>query len=364
MRNIRHAFSLVEVLISIVVLALGLLGLAAVFPAVILEQRVASDAVQGVSMEKSVVDWIDGNVRFREGSIGGDDTNPTNRRGWRVLLAEPTWSQKGSWATPYMTSVPVVPFPGGVGLVVNSATGWVGVGDANGHAFGIPLGDRLFPSPFSSAGDPRFVWDFAARRIESGRRPATQPTIADSADDGVQIAFFVRRVDPGIRLRGAARSLSEAFLNDTLPWTVRRVPVAADDNGRPSADGFGTGTVAPTYSPITVFSYTFFPDDANADPSYQLIVPDAAAPNTPSQFYPEDPRPYVAQVGQQFVDQIGVVHRVVQVVPAAAGAPMYVRVEPPIDRRVPAKALQLSEEKRMLYTPQIPVAVVIRNIRP
>ncbi|CAG0987153.1 hypothetical protein PHYC_02086 [Phycisphaerales bacterium] len=362
MRNFRHAFSLVEVLISIVVLALGLLGLAAVFPAVILEQRVASDTVQGVSMEKSVVEWIEGSALFRERSMNEDNDSATNRRGWRILLAEPTWSQKGSWSPAFMTTAAVVPFPAGVGLAVNSATGWVGVGDAGGHAFGIPLEDRLFPSPYSFAGDPRFVWDFACRRIEGGTRAVSQqPTIANSVDDSVQIAFFVRRVDAGIRLRGGARSISESFLNRNLAWTSRRVPVAADENGRPAGDGFGTGTLAPTYSPISMFSYTFFPDDSNADPSYQLIVPGVAAPNG---FYPADPRPYAAQVGQQFVDQIGIVHKVVQVVPASGSDPMYVRVEPPIDRRVPAKALQLAEEKRMLYTPQVPVAVVIRTIRP
>jgi prepilin-type N-terminal cleavage/methylation domain-containing protein len=45
--RVRRGFSLIEILVSILILALGLLGLGAVFPVVIREQRLASDNISG-----------------------------------------------------------------------------------------------------------------------------------------------------------------------------------------------------------------------------------------------------------------------------------------------------------------------------
>lgn len=374
MRTSRHAFSLVEVLISIVVLALGLLGLAAVFPAVIVEQRVASDAVQGVSMEKSVVEWIEGNAAFRQRSVNDDDAVPSNRRGWRLLLAQPEWSTKGSWVVPLLTSDPP---QADTGITLDPVSGGMQVGVGGVRTINVWLADRLYPSAFSSPNDPRFVWDFAARRVEAGKRYVNQTSIPEWADDSVQLVFFVRRIDAGIRLRNV-NTLAEAFGLDPMNQPAvanRRVPVAVvpdtavnSARGTPTMDGFG-GDVAPNYSPITVFSYTFLVNDQGPNPSYDRIVPDAVSPEDPrtrNPFYPVDARPYVSQVGQQFVDQLGVVHRVVEVVQASTESPpnpLYLRIDPPLNRRVPEKAAELQESKRMLYTPQLPVAVVVKTIR-
>src|SRR5690606_17226744 len=50
----KRAFSLVEVLIAILVLGLGMLGLGAVFPAVISEQRRSFDSISGESVARQV----------------------------------------------------------------------------------------------------------------------------------------------------------------------------------------------------------------------------------------------------------------------------------------------------------------------
>ncbi len=75
-------------------------------------------------------------------------------------------------------------------------------------------------------------------------------------------------------------------------------------------------------------------------------------------------RPHILQVGQKFVDQAGMVHEVVEVIPDAGGDRM--RLSPAIDGRLTeANPANLPDgELIMLYTPQIPVAVVVKTIRP
>ena len=48
------AFTLVEVLLGIIILAVGLLGLASVFPLVVRQQREAQDTVVGVSAARAI----------------------------------------------------------------------------------------------------------------------------------------------------------------------------------------------------------------------------------------------------------------------------------------------------------------------
>ena len=49
----RRAFSLIEGLIAVLVLGVGLLGLAAVFPVVITQQRDAVDVIQGMALRRA-----------------------------------------------------------------------------------------------------------------------------------------------------------------------------------------------------------------------------------------------------------------------------------------------------------------------
>lgn len=56
--GLRHAFSLIEILISILILSLGILGLGALFPAVIREQRNSTDAVVGAFIAQSAAQQL------------------------------------------------------------------------------------------------------------------------------------------------------------------------------------------------------------------------------------------------------------------------------------------------------------------
>lgn len=78
MKRARRAFSLIEILVSILILSLGLLGLGALFPVVIREQRMATDSVVGTIASNNLrsmisADFADGaRVRYtqRQGAGG------------------------------------------------------------------------------------------------------------------------------------------------------------------------------------------------------------------------------------------------------------------------------------------------------
>jgi prepilin-type N-terminal cleavage/methylation domain-containing protein len=352
-----RGFSLIEVLIAIVVLALGLLGLAAVFPVVLTQQRDATDTVQGVSAARSVGEYLAGHGRLNQKPApNADQAIPGNRRGWGVLTRQGSWSALGGWTTASLVG-DLTQIPAGAGLGLNPSNGWMAVGQAGGVTILLPLADRLMPMPYTTLEDPRFVWDFAARRVDvspTGVRPAT--TGLD--DDQVQVAIFVRRIDSSIR-RAGDRTLREVFLNDTLPAGQRRVPVAVDARGRPTQDGQGGGA-SPNYSPIISFAYAFAPAPDNPAGASQIewIVPDAS-----NGF--NDLRGYVSQVGQKFVTQMGTVHEVVEVRNPGAAADVRLRVQPGIDARLGVDVAALPEgELRLLGTPQVPAAVVVRTMRP
>jgi len=352
-----RAFSLVEILVAIVVLALGLLGIAAVFPVVVYQQRIASDTIQGVSMERSVNDFLAGHRLLNEPAIpNGNNANPGDRRGWRIVLAQPQWSPLsqqlanspfGRWSLPIAVA-DVTQMQDGEGFGFNPATGAMGMGQQGGRHVILSTSERLIPAPFSGA-EPRYVWDFAARRIEAGARgPRNQPLTPDlGADDHVQLVIFVRRIDTAIRLRPGT-SLSRALVDTGLPASDRRVPAAEDTSGRPTLDGLGT-PLGPNFSPISYFSYT-------------VITPDIIVPDTSANFAAA--LPFAAQVGQRYVDQVGAVHRVVEVL--REGNETRVRIDPPIDGRLATvNPGDLPErELQMLFTPQIPVAVNIVTVRP
>ncbi|GJQ31037.1 MAG: hypothetical protein HBSAPP03_29210 [Phycisphaerae bacterium] len=364
----RSAFSLIEVLISIVILALGLLGLAAVFPVVINQQRQASDAVQGVSLERSVEEYLERSATLNDRpDPSASLANPANRRGWTVLLAEPLWSNKGEWYVPDLDANALA----AVGLRLDPVSGWLFLGEGGGNTIPVPLGERLTPSAMTSASDPRFVWDIAARRIRGGANATSTTGDHDKwADDSIQVSVFIRRVDSAIRLRGTS-SLAEAF--GLVPMNIpsnanRRVPVAVDARGRPTSDGYGGGT-SPVYSPVRSFSYEFPAPEELALPELPSGV-DVIIPDMTANF--DDARPFVAQVGQKFVDQRGQVHEVIEVYRSTFVTPdplgrrdLRLRVNPPVPSTMLRDAEDMNNQGlRMLYTPQTPAAVTVTTIQP
>jgi len=342
-----NAFSLIEILISIVVLSLGLLGLAAVFPAVVRQQRLASDLVQGVSIERSAEQYIRSSKRLNDSTVlrssGG---SATETAGWNMLTNDRQWSEYRTWELSASTISDSI---NGTGMDLE--TGTMAMGSGGPQAL-IPVAERLIPRPHSSAGDPRFVWDFVTRRVLVGTisdQPQTEAE--DLKDDSVQVAVFVRRIDAGIRL--GDRTLSDLFavLENPLPNNVSRVPVAADADGRPTSDGLGLGTGnSPNYSAISEIDFRY---DDNGRNAIDVVTFDSS----------ENLSAFAAQPGQKLIDQTGIIHDVLGYVEDDDDSTVSIRLFPPLSPEL----LDLADDERyrtFIFTPQIPAGVRVFTVAP
>jgi hypothetical protein len=332
------------VLIAVLVLALGLLGLAAVFPAVIAQQRDAVDRTQGAVVAKIVEQTLDSGqylVDFNglrrdfwfsaEAQIAcgeGFDLDPENMS----FLWEPTWR----WG------------PSGHMILTRgdeyADTGSISVGRGKILTLGcstrapmpaeqyyVPVTARLYPQPYTG-GDPKYVWDFVARRA----RLAGEAT-------GLELAVFIRRVDPGIRVpRG--KTLSDVLSGNGVTANEYRLPVAVDANtGRPTGDGIGAYSM-PIALPAVV-----------GGGALDEIVLDAAANSPEGEMW----RSFVASPGQILVDNLGNVVNVVRVPEPRAGDPLSVVV----DHRYASGEADFAggtrgvKVEQVLFTPQKPVRV-------
>jgi hypothetical protein len=216
-RRLARAFSLVEVLIAVLVLALGLLGLGAVFPMVMREQRIATQTTLGVSARNAAEQVLFANPAFSRS--GGD--------GWRALreYVLDNGGENGDW-------VAVVPEARDLSRL-NAYV--LPLSDAP-DPFVIPISQRLFPMPYSTGQEPRFVWDLAAR--------LTQSNPARRERSPLQVALFLRPIDPAIRppIDNSANPrrpypVVDALANSSLPGNARRNPISVDRQGRPTQDG-------------------------------------------------------------------------------------------------------------------------------
>lgn len=395
----RRGFSLIEVLIGVTVLAFGLLGLAAVFPAVLRGQQAAVDGVQSGAVARAAEDLLRAQADLRdrvEGSasdaaLAGVAPFPTapDRRGWQSLVADPQFSDQGQWVVPTATAAPLTS-AGGLAVVSGVTTAELGqleIGApralANGRVIGgavIPISQRLFPQPFTGTGQsgslseqPRYVWDIAVRRIESGL-PVNAPTSAPNLrrglhDDQLQVAVFVRRVDRSIRLPQETPAypvvtLAHVLANPDAAWPAayRRVPVAADYNGAPTFDGVGVPNT-PNYALLAAAVAKCVPDPENpAAVLLNWIQLDSTGVGRVDAA--------LVTAGQAFVDEDGRVHRVVEVRSQRnrTGQQLpYMRIEPPM---APGKLtgsladLQSQADFQVLGTVQKPEAISVFTIAP
>lgn len=231
----------------------------------------------------------------------------------------------------------------------------------------MPLIDRLWRPPFTDrdvvvtdqrfGNEPKYVWDMAWRRIEAGA------PIRD--DDLIQVAIFVRRVDPSLRLpvgtitvtndplQRAQRSIriADALTNVNISNENRRVPVAVDNNGSPTLTGVGN------YGVPFVLQVSRVTDDegnvARPPGDRNLVLRRFEFDGSAIQLNA------ARQVNQKLIDTRGNVYTVVRVDPDSNNA---VFVDPP----APADAASLASGGwfDVLLTPQVAVSAGVFTVRP
>jgi|GEM_PF-1006935 len=360
----RRAFSLIEVLIAIVVLALGLLGIASVFPAVVSQQRSTTDAVQGIALSKSVEALLRSHhAANRQSFVPSAETHPLfgtgvvddrELKGWASLTGLPAWSEPqeaiddfGLWTIPETTARPP-------GLLLNATNGTVIVmGTVNNPTwdrtgepqyttpgFRLEEGARLIgyrPTSGNQLLRGDYIFDFAARRAAAGRRFDESGTAVDQSrtcqDDHLQLAVFIRRVD--------------------RPGSVPGVGVAVGEDAqlRPTFNGTGN------YSPIRRAPFTIPPaaQQTEYEPSGEQLVVLAPQETTTLR--------YMRQLGQKFVSPWGSVHVVADFGPNNNE----VVIKPMLDPTQVsdyAGVTPAAQGLEFLYTLQVPVAVDIVRIAP
>lgn len=296
-RSGARAFSLIEILIAVLILALGLLGLGAVFPVVIREQRVAYERISGTIGENNVRSFLNGNSALVPAvtyQVSGSQVQA--RYSGLSCLQEP-WSYYGELNDAAADGrAPDFENPGSAeyrfrfspdGLwVTNRDTEFASTGeslyrdtgdvlfvDAGSSglltqggkpedlppsllasvtnpsvqrifpASSIPLSSRLNPGGDADSDRPGTVWDLAARRMFD---PDADPGATLGDPRRLQVVVFTRRVDPQIRLdtqlfqTNRGYPLRRSFLDHGLQQRQRRLPV-----GEATATGNGSGL--PTY---------------------------------------------------------------------------------------------------------------------
>lgn len=352
--SVRRGFSLIEVLIAVLVLALGLLGLAAVFPVVIAQQRDAVDRTRGAIVAETVQRMLTDaeNLVSFEGlrrdylfSMQSGNASDVCRTGmdlspeYMTFLWEPTWqwvaSGSGHW-----TQQPQVNYERYGDLLVGfGRTYTLECNDLPSQAeqqYVVPVTGRLFPQPYSGE-EPQYVWDIVPRRVRLGGNKT-----------GLEMAVFIRRIDPRIAVpRGF--TLSDVLTRTRLPANQQRLPLGVDVDGRP------TGTGAPANGSGTYSMPQVMPVFVRSTEPNTLVLSGTATALQRQRWSAQ-----VAVPGQIVVDNLGHVLNVVKV-PELTGSELKIEV----DRRYPTSQADYVagadprgvKVEQIVYTPQKPVRV-------
>ncbi|MEK6701819.1 MAG: prepilin-type N-terminal cleavage/methylation domain-containing protein [Planctomycetota bacterium] len=319
----RAGFTLVEVLIGVLVLSLALLGLGALFPVVLREQRMARETVVGVSVQRSAAAYFE-----NSGGLNppGQPNGAPPISGWVKLRPALTtrWECTLDPFRPYL-----YPYP---------ASGNMAIGPLGGST-PLPLTDRLFPGGVNST--PTMVWDMAVCRsvpsgaISNGMQQQLSPQMT-----AMRVAVFTRRIDPKIRVRPGF-----TLYQDLEAGVVQAV--AVDNSGTPTLNGIGNYAV-PLYAGV------FVAPTPVLNGMYPVLVLDAANSTAAA-------IRGASQVGQLLVDNLGIVRTVTSV------DGYRLTVTPPMDKNAKRVSDNYSagtgEGLQVTFTPGVASTAAVLTIR-
>lgn len=374
--RIAGGFTLIEVLIGVLVLAIGLLGLGGLISVVVRQQTLAVEVRQAQSARQTVelffnpdsalIDWDHLRRDFYMSATRSFPAPcpPTQTLPVAVAIPQPEnygkwevgwdWNQRETQFVTEFNQFATVHVGGGQtvscvcpagGLTPQNPNVCTGVQEVvepvrasllvrtppAGPPAVLPVGTRLVPQAYSGPGvRPSLVWDFYPRRLPVA--PGQNYTKAP-----LQVAVFIRGVDAGIQIP-QGRSLSDVL---TGTGTTRRFPVGVDPaTGLPTRDG--TGRYAQALS-------------------MQIDVPSTTDERVTRLTMRGDAtlRRLASQPGQRLVDSLGLVQTVVEVDPANASL---VVVEPGYSAEE-AQRLGSLGYREVIFTPQVPVDVFVKTIR-
>jgi len=334
----RRAFSLIEVLIAIVVLSVGLLGVAISMPATISIQRRGAEVTRSVTAALAAKTYIESRpdlVRLSTWDATVGVPNPVRTSvGFGLFVSNPAWST-GSRAFAWdNTTVGRVAINGdNVGRMNFSSL-------AMPNAF-IPVGDRLWPDP-SIGQRAEFVWDFVARRVPARSASASVSPV-------IQIAVFVRRIDSGIRVGKQSNGRDDLTLYQTL--TNLPTPVADADRRVPVAVLSNANNALPTLDGRGEYALPFM-----LDVTYDDRFPDRISiRGAPSQSHLSA----ALRPGQKLVDNLGNVYRVMRV-DTQDPNPNTIIVSPSVPEWVRRTSGSSPDSMfQIAMTPQTPVAIEV-----
>lgn len=326
----RGGFSLIEILIAVVVLALGLLGVGAVFPVVIRSQRQSQDVINGQIASRAAVSYVTGrrdltlslrNLAYDMNLDGNEDAAPR-------FAATPwfVWSETAAnlGSLDPATGIMTLPHP------------------VSGALF-VPITDRMFPAPFTPGIDPQYVWDIALRR---------------KAEGGAQAVVFTRRIDAQVSV-AQGWTLSHVLVGRGVASGQRRRPVATDPGGQPTGNGVGA------YSRVRVIELSRWggDDPTESDPA---LVTFADSNDGDSSWATSRAFRRAESVGQQLVDNMGNLYTVVGTrageETASDGRRVeWIRLSPELSRSVWRQKV-LGAPVLFVMTPQPPASVTIVDI--